>query len=544
MDAHTPKDQRKQSFIGELSSLWPGLPYLGLGVWLAWVLLSYSGTVWLSDAEIDGRNISSMYLWSTGVSAAVLLAAPFFRPQVERLLARRGFVYLAAAVASLGAACIVAAGPYYLATASLFTAGTILTGIGSAFLALQCGRLYGRLAPGKAIIYVMLSQLLIAIIFFTVLGGDKWFSPVPGGPSLAGIVAFVGLPLLASALIALVPSGLQKPSEAIQDKGHGDSLDAPGPSGDRSNITMLPGSFWKFCITVLFFTIATSMVRGLSINVGVPNNILMESSLLMFYRIAFAIVSLYLILRVFKEVNFGKLYFLLMVGVSVAVTMYSSLQLYGSVFNIFVGFASDMFSVVLWCLLALIANQKDIASVTVFGFGFGASMAGNVLGWMLGAWVVPGVASSFWDSFIFILLALLVLICAVLVFSEKDFDRLFSSIPEAELILKDLAPAYGSAGWQELDAQGGGQADRPRPYIDACKRVGKRAGLSTREQDVFELLALGRGNEGIAERLSISLNTARTHTQNIYAKLEVHSRHELIALVEAESKKGQSPSRT
>ncbi|MCR2037719.1 LuxR C-terminal-related transcriptional regulator [Adlercreutzia caecimuris] len=37
----------------------------------------------------------------------------------------------------------------------------------------------------------------------------------------------------------------------------------------------------------------------------------------------------------------------------------------------------------------------------------------------------------------------------------------------------------------------------------------------------------------IRERLVISLNTARFHTKNIYAKLGVHSQQELIDVVEA-----------
>ena len=54
-----------------------------------------------------------------------------------------------------------------------------------------------------------------------------------------------------------------------------------------------------------------------------------------------------------------------------------------------------------------------------------------------------------------------------------------------------------------------------------------------RETEVFALLAQGRTVGVIREKLVISLNTARFHTKNIYAKLGVHSQQELIDVVEA-----------
>lgn len=45
-------------------------------------------------------------------------------------------------------------------------------------------------------------------------------------------------------------------------------------------------------------------------------------------------------------------------------------------------------------------------------------------------------------------------------------------------------------------------------------------------------LYTGRSAEWIAEELNVSLSTTRSHTRNIYTKLEVHSREELFALLE------------
>jgi LuxR family maltose regulon positive regulatory protein len=52
--------------------------------------------------------------------------------------------------------------------------------------------------------------------------------------------------------------------------------------------------------------------------------------------------------------------------------------------------------------------------------------------------------------------------------------------------------------------------------------------LSERELDVLRLLATDLDGPDIARRLSVSLNTLRTHTKNIYAKLGVNSRRAAV----------------
>jgi PAS domain S-box-containing protein len=54
-------------------------------------------------------------------------------------------------------------------------------------------------------------------------------------------------------------------------------------------------------------------------------------------------------------------------------------------------------------------------------------------------------------------------------------------------------------------------------------------GLTEREWQVLELLALGLGTNEIADMLIISPSTVRNHVQNVLGKLEVHSRLEAIA---------------
>jgi DNA-binding NarL/FixJ family response regulator len=70
--------------------------------------------------------------------------------------------------------------------------------------------------------------------------------------------------------------------------------------------------------------------------------------------------------------------------------------------------------------------------------------------------------------------------------------------------------------------------DRRRVHEVALLKLSK---LSRRERQVLALVARGKKSSEIAQELVISPETARTHVQNILAKLGVHSRLEAASFV-------------
>ena len=55
-----------------------------------------------------------------------------------------------------------------------------------------------------------------------------------------------------------------------------------------------------------------------------------------------------------------------------------------------------------------------------------------------------------------------------------------------------------------------------------------RLRLSAREMEVLQLMADGLSNQQIAERLFVSLNTIKTHTSNLFLKMEVERRTQAV----------------
>jgi DNA-binding NarL/FixJ family response regulator len=71
----------------------------------------------------------------------------------------------------------------------------------------------------------------------------------------------------------------------------------------------------------------------------------------------------------------------------------------------------------------------------------------------------------------------------------------------------------------------------PSHHVHRLDEVALLQSLTKRERVVLVLLGQGLESHQIAARLSISEHTVRTHLQNLYRKLAVHSRLEVVRLV-------------
>ncbi|MBE7188696.1 helix-turn-helix transcriptional regulator [Jatrophihabitans endophyticus] len=95
----------------------------------------------------------------------------------------------------------------------------------------------------------------------------------------------------------------------------------------------------------------------------------------------------------------------------------------------------------------------------------------------------------------------------------------------AELAGRALAVARPLGDVVVLDALGGDPGDATPAALSA---------LTPRERDVLELVAQGRSNKQIAQRLFISQKTVSVHVSNILAKLAVQGRTEAAAVARAQ----------
>lgn len=96
---------------------------------------------------------------------------------------------------------------------------------------------------------------------------------------------------------------------------------------------------------------------------------------------------------------------------------------------------------------------------------------------------------------------------------------------------KDAAPTLDCK--PDTSGTEGQDAVKPQDAISArCTTLARTCLLTPSERDVLELLARGRSARYVADELGVSFNTVRTHIRHVYEKLGIHSRQDLIDLVE------------
>ncbi|MES2678525.1 MAG: LuxR C-terminal-related transcriptional regulator [Bacteroidota bacterium] len=141
--------------------------------------------------------------------------------------------------------------------------------------------------------------------------------------------------------------------------------------------------------------------------------------------------------------------------------------------------------------MRLSAKHKEIVI-----YGFSMAILLLLLKWLEAHFIVFNYRLDFFIGAIAIIFTVLGIWLALKLVKPKVETR----IVEKEIYITDPAPT--EINQQEIE----------------------KLGISRRELDVLSLMASGLSNEEIARKLFVSLNTVKTHSSNIYLKLDVKRR--------------------
>lgn len=192
--------------------------------------------------------------------------------------------------------------------------------------------------------------------------------------------------------------------------------------------------------------------------------------------------------------------------------------------NTLIDAGASCFNLLLVLLVGSIAGRNRVTALPTAALMLALYWSGVGIGAVLGNSAMAALgwteAALVWTSFAS---AMVFVTFCFLVMKNVSFAEAIGAIRTPEPAVTAAEPV-GDAAFDESES----------PSASArCDAVAAAFGLTPRETEVFALLAQGRTVGVIREKLVISLNTARFHTKNIYAKLGVHSQQELIDVVEA-----------
>ncbi|WP_172623326.1 response regulator transcription factor [Arabiibacter massiliensis] len=178
---------------------------------------------------------------------------------------------------------------------------------------------------------------------------------------------------------------------------------------------------------------------------------------------------------------------------------------------------NKLFDILIWVLIV-----ETLDALPAFaGKGFGAAVASKNGGCLVGSFMsqaaVNAAASGNPSSpVVFIsLLVLLLMVTLLWILSE----RMSYAIPSKSQ-LPEAYPPNTSEGRREDSLH------------RAAMAIASEKGLTSRETEVFLLMARGKNRAAIAKELGISKNTVHTHIIHIYQKTGITEQQELISLIE------------
>lgn len=177
----------------------PTLTYLGLGCWIAWNTIAFSGSFWLHETDNSSiaENLMLVHLLACFVTLATVA---LFSDRCSRWIAKNRTTLIGGVVACAGTLLLCNARAEVFGEAFphagltvLFTSGCILSGVGTTMLFLRAAALFGTLAPHRAL-YRLAECTLFSIAVYFVLNGC---------PQPIAVAGFVVLPLLGAGLFCI-----------------------------------------------------------------------------------------------------------------------------------------------------------------------------------------------------------------------------------------------------------------------------------------------------------------------------------------------------
>ena len=167
---------------------------------------------------------------------------------------------------------------------------------------------------------------------------------------------------------------------------------------------------------------------------------------------------------------------------------------------VFAGFLG--LEVVLISLFLVLAEITSMDCGKAFSTGFLALFAGEFVGALVAVFLTASSADIIMFDVPVMLAGIVILLSYIFFFTERDFDELSQLVTESDSIER------------------------------AQEEIVERYGLSNRESEILAFALRGRTSERIAQELVISKSTVDTHLRRIYAKCGVHSRQELLDLID------------
>ncbi|MDR2197085.1 MAG: helix-turn-helix transcriptional regulator [Coriobacteriales bacterium] len=457
------------------------LGFLGTSLYAAWLFLQYINPLFAADPGLDASEGISYHFVFIAVTVLALVVTWLFSDAIST---PRGLGTLCALAIVCGPASSLA--PYLSALAWADELAWSLSAIGYAALMLLWSTLLVTLRGSQAPVYVAATLIAGAAIYVFV---DSVIGPLTFPLTAA-------LPVLSSLLFLL---SFKSRSTVVPEQESTLRVTA-ADSDEKDPVT------WKLIADTLTYTPCLGIGVYCALNfMPYPANIICVGVATM--------LSCAVIVVDFTRVRLltSKMQLKLFLPLA-ALTVFPLSFVSGPLVGVFV------FLIFLVFMLSLVTNYAAVSEcsrifelnpIRFFSYGRAYTIFGVLIGYLFASFAFGDFVVSHGGT--------------ILAFA----GILFVFIIAATFILEDHYPTSTEVG-DDLDTITKPPANTRDYWDERCAVISREYGLSARQSEVLKLLAKGRNTGYIQKHLVISPYTAKAHIYNIYQKIGIHSRQELL----------------
>ena len=374
-------------------------------------------------------------------------------------------------------------------TATLFIVlGAALAGAGSAALCVEMQRVYGSL-ESDVILFHGVGSYAVSLLAVLVIG----LLPLP-----AMLAAWVLSPLPAARCL-LAEHGRLTHRE-LYARGEGAQLKLPRK------------------------LLVTSLLHGLSLGVlaGLPAMRGDASAVVLCVGASYLISSALAIVAAFGlRMNFNSLIY----QTAFPIIAFGLYVMYAVGPDSVVGLSVDLvgFSylhLVMWCVCSYLIKRFDMPSMWVTGTSTCFFMGGQLVGNLCSCTAAAALPETGEIDLLVVTTMLVMLTASLFMISNQNMRT----------------------GWGIAHVDNALMREETS-FDVALAELAVQSALTEREAAVLRLLGRGHNRAAIAEELSVSRETVKTHVAGIYRKVHAHSQQEVIAIVEERARQLESDGR-
>ena len=471
---------------------------IGLGLHWTWVFCIMFATGRVLNAPVEGYDASPLAGFALGVFCTIcitFLAVGIFGASIEPLSRRKHTIIVVTVMGIVATVARFASTMFdsYEATYATGLAAGLFGGIATGYLLICWGFAYRKLDNSSVALNAAIGLLFSAALYVALLLLDN--------PAV----------LIAATVFSIASEGTL--CFAAQKTLPEETALRPFTQRKERLHRYAKPAFLKLALVLTIFGFVDSTLRELALSTFSAGQAVPDS-LVGLFLIAIGFIALFFLVYLVMEArssengtySFATLF---VVGVSVALLFFMDPS-FGFAYRFVCVVVYLLFELHVWVLLAHIARDRNVAPSILYGFGLFFLFVGQFLSPIANGFVASLAQPLQLERVtepIVLMLALLIAVVLLATGNARNGSLFDDERADTSIFLDDE------------------QTKRVEVIADTYL-------LTERESEILSMLVKGRSFAKISERLFVSENTTKTHVKNIYRKTGVHSKQELMDLVD------------